>query len=178
MKLWHFVLPRQDLMESFGIAGAYVPWRLLEKNLLLTEHLEEEVQHRTAELHAVLNERKAFFSDLAHNLKAPMAAIHGFTNLILLGNLYLDDDLRGYLSKISGANEELCRRMQALGDLNAFDKITEPYRCLDVNEILSQVYADNAPEATISGIVFYVGKLNLPALVYAQKKSFCFYLKI
>ena len=68
---------------------------LLRKNLLLSEHPENEVQHRTAELYAVLNERKAFFSDLAHNLKAPMTASHGFTDLILRGNLYLDKDLRG-----------------------------------------------------------------------------------
>lgn len=49
----------------------------------------------------MLDERKAFFSDLAHNLKAPVVAIHGFTDLILRGNLYLDDDLKEYLDKIS-----------------------------------------------------------------------------
>lgn len=144
---------------------------LLRRNLLLTEHLEEEVQHRTAELHAILDERKAFFSDLAHNLKAPMAAIHGFTDLIIRGNLYLDEDLKGYIDKISGANEELCRRMQALGDLNAFDKITESLQPLDVDELLSQVYTDNEPEAAISGIVFQVGKLDKPASVHAQRKK-------
>lgn len=41
---------------------------------------EDQVQQRTRELHAVLDERKAFFSDLAHNLKAPVVAIHGFTD--------------------------------------------------------------------------------------------------
>lgn len=144
---------------------------LLQKNLLLTEHLENEVQHRTAELHGVLTERKAFFSDLAHNLKAPMAAIHGFTDLIMRGNLYLDQDLRGYLDKINGANEELCRRMQALGDLNAFDKITEAPQLIDVDDLLSQIYTDNEPEAAISGILFQVEKLNQPISVYAQRKK-------
>lgn len=144
---------------------------LLRKNLLLTEHLEDEVQHRTAELHAVLDERKAFFSDLAHNLKAPMAAIQGFTDLIMRGNLYLDQDLREYLDKISGANEELCRRMQALGDLNAFDKITEAPQLIDVDHLLSQIYADNEPEAAISGILFQVEKLNQSVFIYAQRKK-------
>lgn len=144
---------------------------LLKNNLLLTEHLEEEVQHRTAELHAVLNERKAFFSDLAHNLKAPTAAIHGFTDLILRENLYLDEDLRGHINKISGANEEMCRRMQALGDLNAFDKILESPQLIELDLLLSQVYTDNEPEAAISGIIFRVEKLNTPVFVYAQKKK-------
>lgn len=144
---------------------------LLRRNLLLTEHLEDEVQRRTHELHTVLDERKAFFSDLAHNLKAPMAAIHGFTDLIMRGNLYLDNDLRGYLDKINGANEELCRRMQALGDLNAYDKITEPPQQIDIDNLLSQIYADNEPEAAISGILFHVEKLNEPIFIYAQRKK-------
>lgn len=144
---------------------------LLRRNRLLTQHLEDEVQHRTAELHSVLEERKAFFSDLAHNLKAPMAAIHGFTDLILRGNLYLDQDLRGHIDKISGANEELCRRMQALGDLNAFDKITEAPQLIDVDHLLSQIYIDNEPEAAISGILFQVEKLNQQIFIYAQRKK-------
>ena len=144
---------------------------LLQKNRLLTEHLEDEVQQRTLELHAVLDERKAFFSDLAHNLKAPMNAIHGFTDLILRENLYLDDDLRGYLGKISGANAELCRRMQALGNLNAFDKITQPYERIYLDELLSSVYADNEPEAAISGIIFHVGKFKRPVFLYAQRQK-------
>lgn len=142
---------------------------LLLKNLLLTEHLEDEVQQRTAELHAVLEERKGFFSDLAHNLKAPMAAIHGFTDLILRENLYLDEDLRGHISKISRANEELCRRMQAFGDLNAFDKISEPHQPIELNQLLSQVYTDNEPEAAISGIIFRVGELDKPVFIYGQR---------
>lgn len=144
---------------------------MLWRNRLLTEHLEEAVQHRTAELHAVLDERKAFFSDLAHNLKAPISAVHGFTDLILRGNLYLDDGLREYMQKISGANEELSRRTQALGDLNAFDKITDAAEKIDVNELLSHVYTDNLPEADISGILLRVGQLDAQCFVYAQKKK-------
>ena len=84
-----------------------------------------QAQQRTRELHAVLDERKAFFSDLAHNLKAPVVAIHGFTDLILRGNLYLDDDLREYLDKI----REL----------------------IEINALLTQVSRNNEPEACISG---------------------------
>lgn len=145
--------------------------KLLQKNALLTKHLDQEVQHRTAELYGVLNERKAFFSDLAHNLKAPMAAIHGYTDLIMRGNLYLDEDLQGYLGKINGANQKLCQRMQALGDLNAFDKITELPEYLDIDDLLLQVYIDNEPEAAISGIIFQVEKLGKPVSIYGQKKK-------
>ena len=145
--------------------------RVLKQNQALTEHLEDQVQKRTRELHAVLDERKAFFSDLAHNLKAPVVAIHGFTDLILRGNLYLDDDLKEYLDKISSENEELCRRMYVLGDLNAFDKITEPRELIEINGLLSQVSHDNEPEACISGIELRVEKLEDQAFILAQKRK-------
>lgn len=144
---------------------------ILQQKKALAEHLEDQVQQRTRELHAVLDERKAFFSDLAHNLKAPVVAIHGFTDMILRGNLYLDNDLREYLDKISSENEELCRRMHVLGDLNAFDKIAEPKELIEINELLEQIYNDNEPEACISGIQLSVEKPDAPAYIMAQKRK-------
>jgi hypothetical protein len=71
--------------------------------------------------------------------------------LILRENLYLDDDLREYLDKISSENEELSRCMYVLGDLNAFDRITEPRELIEINALLTQVSRNNEPEACISG---------------------------
>lgn len=141
------------------------------QNRQLTEHLEDLVQQRTAELHAVLRERKSFFSDMAHNLKAPVAAIHGFISLILQENLYLDDELREHLTQISSENAELQRRMESLSGLNAFDKLTEPSEVMGVDDLLRQVKSDNEPEACISGIHLEVGQLGGPAAVVAQRKK-------
>ncbi len=80
--------------------------------------------------------------------------------MILRGNLYVDDDLREYLDKISSKNEELCRRMYVLGDLNAFDRITEPRELIEINALLTQVSRNNEPEACISGIELRVEKLE------------------
>ena len=85
--------------------------------------------------------------------------------------MYLDDDLKEYLDKISSENEELCRRMYVLGDLNAFDKITEPRELIEINGLLSQVSHDNEPEACISGIELRVEKLEDQAFILAQKRK-------
>ncbi len=140
------------------------------RNEQLTEHLEDLVQQRTAELHAVLRERKSFFSDMAHNLKAPVAAIHGFISLILQENLYLDDELREHLTQISSENAELQRRMEALSGLNAFDKLTEPSEVIAVDDLLRQVQSDNEPETCISGVHLVVKRLGVPACVTVQRK--------
>lgn len=166
-------------MEYAGFLLVLVFWamaishlRILRRqNKQLTEHLEDMVEQRTAELKAVLGERKAFFSDMAHNLKAPVAAIHGFISLILQENLYLDDELRGHLTQISSENAELQRRMESLSGLNAFDKLTDPSEVIDIDELLRQVKSDNDPEACISGIHLVVGLLGFSATLIAQRKK-------
>lgn len=158
------------LVIIFWILTIQYTTKLLRQNQQLTLHLEESVEKRTAELNAVLQERKAFFSDLAHNLKAPMSSIQGFTELISRQNIYLDNELMGYFLKIREANTELSRRMEVLGELNAFDKLTPEASALDVNELLDLVYANNEPEASISGIHLSVGKLECSASIFAPKQ--------
>lgn len=158
------------LVIIFWVLTVRYTRELLRQNQQLTLHLEEAVEKRTAELNAVLQERKAFFSDLAHNLKAPMSSIHGFTELITRQDIYLDNELKEYFSKIREANDELSRRVEVLGELNAFDKLTHEASSLDVNELLALVYANNEPEASISGIHLLVEQLECPAHIYAPKQ--------
>ena len=56
--------------------------------------------------------------------------------------------------------------MYVLGDLSAFDKITEPRELIEINGLLSQVSHDNEPEACISGIELRVEKLEDQAFIY------------
>ncbi len=143
--------------------------RILLKNRQLMSHMEELVRQRTAELHMVLEERKNFFSDMAHNLKAPVAAVHGFISLIREGNLYLDDELREYIRLIEGENEEIRTRVQALSALNAYDRMTSPVVTLDVDALLSEVERHNAPDVSVMGIHFSVGRLGTPAAILGQR---------
>ena len=61
--------------------------QVLSENRRLTKHLEEEVAVRTRELTTLMNERKKFLSDLAHDLKAPVTAIQGFIELVKYGDV-------------------------------------------------------------------------------------------
>ncbi len=81
--------------------------------------------------------------------------------------------MKEYLDKISSENEELCRRMYVLGDLNAFDKITEPRELIEINGLLSQVSHDNEPEACISGIELRVENWKTRHLSWRRRESCC-----
>ncbi|NCB62712.1 MAG: HAMP domain-containing histidine kinase [Clostridia bacterium] len=144
---------------------------VLLKNRQLVTHMEDLVQARTRELHTVLEERKNFFSDMAHNLKAPIAAVHGFISLIREGNLYLDDELREYIRLIESENNEIRHRVQSLSALNAFDRITAPKAPVDVDELLSAVEERNAPDVGVMGVHFSVGRLGRAAVVCAQREK-------
>ena len=144
---------------------------ILLQNRRLMEHMEELIQQRTRELETVLQERKNFFSDMAHNLKAPIMAVHGFVHLIQEENLYLDDELRTYIQLIEEENEDISKRVQSLSTLNAFDRITAPKAPLDVDELLAQVEKNNAPEVDVAGLHFRVGRLGRSATVLAQREK-------
>lgn len=146
---------------------------ILKENKLLTTHLEEQVTARTQELQAVLDERKNFFSDMAHNLKAPITAIHGFITLIREGNVRVDDELHGYISLIESENLEMRRRVQSLNTLNAFDRINGPMECIAVDDLLTWVYDYNEPEASAAGIHFQVDRLDSPVQIYGQREKLC-----
>lgn len=141
------------------------------QNQQLTEHLEDLVQKRTEELGTVLEERKNFFSDMAHNLKAPIAVVHNFIALIRDGNLYLDDELRDYISQIESGNTELQRRVESLSALNSFDRINVAKEWLDVDALLQIVFRKNEPEVGVMGIHFQVNALGQPAAIFAQREK-------
>lgn len=89
--------------EDLGLAAS----ALQEAN----EQLERKVQLRTQELEAAISELKAFSYSVSHDLKAPLRAISGFSNILNEDfSAQLNDEGKQLLTRISGA----ARRMDTL----------------------------------------------------------------
>ncbi|MEG1426503.1 MAG: HAMP domain-containing sensor histidine kinase [Oscillospiraceae bacterium] len=159
------------LVLLFGVVMAQYNRRVLAQNQSLLEHMEDLVQDRTRELDAVLEERKSFFSNMAHDLKAPIAAVHNYILLMQEENLYLDEELQGYVGQIESGNEELRRRVESLSALNAYDRITEPVTVVHVDEFLKVVLQKNAPDAAVMGVHLVVEPPLFSASILAQRKK-------
>lgn len=159
------------LVLLFGVVMAQYNRRTLAQNQSLLEHMEELVQNRTRELGTVLEERKSFFSNMAHDLKAPIAAVHNYILLMQEENLYLDQELQEYIRQIETGNEELRQRVEALSELNAFDRITEPLTRLDVKELLEEVLQKNGPDAAVMGIHLKITLPTFSACIWGQRKK-------
>jgi PAS domain S-box-containing protein len=88
----------------------------------LNAELEQRVQNRTTELTAVNHELEAFAYSVSHDLRAPLRALDGFSEILMSDySSRLDDEGQRYLARIKGAS----RRMgQLIEDLLNLSRIT------------------------------------------------------
>ncbi len=150
--LWQFEWCGLFLVLLFAAMMAARNRRVLRENDMLTNHLEQMVERRTAELSQLLDERKAFFSDMAHDLKAPVFATQSFIAAIRAGGVGVDSELRGYLDQAESKQREMARRLQGLSTINALDKIEGERVRVSVRELLDEVYASHHGEAEVQSV--------------------------
>lgn len=128
--------------------------RILQENEELNYHLERMVEQRTNEISMLLKERKTFFSNMAHDLKAPTAAIQMYIEQMRENGLYIDDVMTSYLSSMERKNKEMMTRLSDLNDISAVDKITDAFESVSLHSYLKGIYQDNLPESDVMGIHF------------------------
>lgn len=138
----------------------------LEEHQHLTHHLKEEVDLATKEMSILLEERKAFFSQVAHDLKAPLSAIHNYTQLIERNDLYVDSEISSYLQSIDRKNQELLQRVSVLNEITKIDKLDKEKESVSINSLMKKVYEDNVPESHALGIYFKVHTLEKDVCVF------------
>ncbi len=153
---WQFEWCGLLLVLLFGIMMALRNRRILKENEALTNHLEEQVKKRTEEVTALLHERKAFFSDMAHDLKAPVFATQSFIRAIRRSGVGVDRELQGYLDQAEARQQEMARRLKGLSAMNALDKIEGERVRMSIQEILSDVYDTYRGEAEVRSVHFFM----------------------
>lgn len=168
---WQFEWCGLLLVLLFGAMMVARSRRILRENEALTNHLEEQVKKRTEEVSQLLDERKAFFSDMAHDLKAPVFATQSFIRAIRKSGVGVDRELQGYLDQAEAKQWEMARRLQGLSAINALDKIKgEPIR-VSVREMLSEIYAAYHAEAEVQSVYFAVKPPERDAFLMAHPEK-------
>lgn len=168
---WQFEWCGLLLVLLFGAMMVARNRRILLENDLLTNHLEEQVRARTEEVTQLLNERKAFFSDMAHDLKAPVFATQSFIEAIRKSGVGVDTELRHYLDQAEAKQWEMARRLQGLSTLNALDRIDGEKVRVSIQEMLSEIYATHCGEAEVQSVYLIVEPPERDAFLTAQPEK-------
>ncbi len=168
---WQFEWSGLLLVLLFGAMMVSRNRRILRENDVLTNRLEEQVIERTEEVRQLLEERKAFFSDMAHDLKAPVFATQSFIEAIRKSGVGVDSELQHYLDLAQAKQWEMARRLQGLSTINALDRIDEERVPVSVREMLSEVYDTHCGEAEVRSVYLTVEQPEQDAYLTAQPEK-------
>lgn len=127
---------------------------IIKENEKLTRNLEHEVEVRTNELTTLLNERKRFLADVAHDLKVPVSAIQAFIDLIKVGNIHVDEETRTYLYAINQKSNEVQNRVRSLQEFTSQDKSIGISEKICLNNFIKEIYENNLPDTQACGVNF------------------------
>jgi signal transduction histidine kinase len=106
----------------------------------LSEELEQRVQERTQELRAANAELEAFSYSVSHDLRAPLRAIDGFSQMVL--SRYadkLDADGRHALERVRAGSERMGVLIDSMLELSRLDRRALELRDVDLSALAAEV---------------------------------------
>jgi light-regulated signal transduction histidine kinase (bacteriophytochrome) len=124
------------------------------------EELEKTVQARTAELQRTNKELEAFTYSVSHDLKAPLRAVDGFTDLLLeeYGS-QMPEDARELLSSIKAGSQRMGHLIQDLLNLSRIDRQSMKPTRVNVTNLAREVFEERRAQKPDRDIEFRLGEL-------------------
>jgi light-regulated signal transduction histidine kinase (bacteriophytochrome) len=134
-----------DLVQQLcgPIALAIDNARLYEQSQLHAAELEQRVAERTVQLAAINQELEAFSYSVAHDLRVPLRAIDGYSQLLLEDAAdRLDVDDRHHLERIRAATQRMHQLIDDLLELSRLSRGDLERIPLDLSALAQAVAAD------------------------------------
>jgi len=114
-----------------------------EKIHELNQHLESRVKERTLELTAVSSELESFAHSVSHDLRAPLRAIDGFSELLLQGyDDKLNDEAIGYLQRVRAATQRMGHLIEGLLKLSRVSRVKFTRTRVDMSAMARRILSE------------------------------------
>ena len=131
--------------------------RAKEALVRLNAELEERIAARTAALNAKSRELETFAYSVAHDLKAPLRGIDGYSRLLLAGHAAnLNDEGRSFLQTIHGSTEEMSQLIDDLLEYSRLERREFQQAQIELGPLIKSVVEQKKREATQTPIDFVV----------------------
>ena len=128
-----------------------------EKTIELNEELENRVHDRTVQLEALNQELEAFSYSVAHDLRAPLRHINGFSQVIIDEyGTKLNDEVIGWLNRIQDSSKNLYNMVEALLGLSRVTRDSIHIMNINVSNMVSRItkqLEQENPDRNVSVIV-------------------------
>jgi len=109
----------------------------------LAADLERRVTQRTAQLEATNRELESFAYSISHDLRSPLRALNGFSEILLEDyGAHLDDAGRDYLRRIKGAANHMAGLMDGLLQLSRLNREELAFREVDLGAMAASTVAE------------------------------------
>lgn len=109
-------------------------------NAMLYDDLEERVMERTAELEEANRELESFSYSISHDLRAPLRAINGFSEILAKDFTdKLDEEGLGFLNKIRDASLRMDQLINGLLNLSQLGRQSVEFESLDLFEMVGKI---------------------------------------
>ena len=124
------------------------------------EELEQRVAQRTAELDATNKELEAFTYSVAHDLRAPLRHIQGFSHLLMESpGPQLEPEAKKHLQRIDEGTQQMGRLIDDLLSLARIGRQEPRLQATGLNSLVQEVLRDLKTETAGRDIQWQVGDL-------------------
>jgi len=127
----------------------------------LNAELEDRVVQRTIQLETANKELEAFSYSVSHDLRAPLRAVHSYTNILLEDyDKFLDDEGKRICGIISSSAIQMGKLIDDLLSFSRIGRSTVKFELVDMKSLATSVINEICGEKPISRINLELGKLS------------------
>lgn len=179
----HTMAPIRDASGEIGgvvvaFRDAGMRKRYQQELLQLNSELEDRVRRRTAQLEAANREMASFAYSIAHDLRAPLRAIHGFATRVMdQHGIALGEEGRRLLEIVVSRAGQMSRMIDDYLKLSGLSHVALTHTNLDMTQLAQQAWViaidakDQVPQLELAELPPAQGDENLIRQVWVNLLS-------